>query len=151
MFALSQEDAASNGRLPSGGRRLFTPTGYSTPAQGREAHPGSPVPPINPAGVVHGHGRGVPLSRLRSMHFRRPALFDGFPPMPQSLAQIYLHIVFSTKDRRPFLKDAALRNGMFAYMVGILNGAGCTAIKIGGVEDHVHILCRLAEPSRLPI
>lgn len=61
--------------------------------------------------------------------------------MPQSLSQIYLHIVFSTKDRRPFLKDAALRTGLYAYMVGILEGADCTAIKIGGVEDHVHILC----------
>ena len=25
--------------------------------------------------------------------------------MPQSLVQVYVHIVFSTKDRRPFLQD----------------------------------------------
>ena len=29
--------------------------------------------------------------------------------MPQSLAQIYLHIVFSTKNREPFLKDRSVR------------------------------------------
>jgi hypothetical protein len=29
--------------------------------------------------------------------------------MPQSLARILVHTVFSTKDRRPFLRDTGLR------------------------------------------
>ena len=36
--------------------------------------------------------------------------------MPQSLAQIYLHIVFSTKDRAPFLKDPDLRSRPHGYL-----------------------------------
>jgi hypothetical protein len=34
--------------------------------------------------------------------------------MPQSLAQIYLHIVFSTKNRTPFLKERQLRDNLHA-------------------------------------
>ncbi|REJ96069.1 MAG: IS200/IS605 family transposase [Planctomycetota bacterium] len=63
--------------------------------------------------------------------------------MPQSLAQIYLHIIFSTKDRRPFLQDADLRSALHAYLAGACNNLECPAIEVGGVEDHVHVLCRL--------
>ena len=63
--------------------------------------------------------------------------------MPQSLAQIYLHIIFSTKDRRPFLQDADLRERTHAYLAGICRNLDSPSIRIGGVEDHVHILCSL--------
>ena len=62
--------------------------------------------------------------------------------MPHSLAEIYLHIVFSTKDRIPFLQDQNLRSEMHAYLVGGCRNMGCPSLIIGGVEDHVHILCR---------
>ena len=65
--------------------------------------------------------------------------------MSQSLTQIYLHIVFSTKLRAPFLKDRALRSQMHAYLVGICTNLGCPSLQVGGVEDHVHILCRLSK------
>ena len=39
--------------------------------------------------------------------------------MPQSLAQIYVHIVFSTKNRRPWLRDANLRDQLYAYMATV--------------------------------
>ena len=64
--------------------------------------------------------------------------------MPQSLARVVLHIVFSTKNRVPFLKDADLRSRLHAYMAGVLQNIGCEPILIGGVEDHVHILCNLS-------
>ncbi len=63
--------------------------------------------------------------------------------MPQSLAQIYLHLVFSTKDRRPFLQNSDLRNEMQHYLGGICNGLDCPILRVGGVADHVHLLCRL--------
>lgn len=69
--------------------------------------------------------------------------------MPQSLAQIYLHIVFSTKGRRPFLQDKAFRTKLHAYMAGAFQGLGSPALKIGGVEDHVHILCRLSRTGSI--
>jgi REP element-mobilizing transposase RayT len=63
--------------------------------------------------------------------------------MPQSLAQIYLHLVFSTKDRRPFLIDKSIRDEMHSFLGGEWNKLDCPVIRVGGVEDHVHILCRL--------
>ena len=62
--------------------------------------------------------------------------------MPQSLAQIYLHIVFSTKDRRPLLQDSSLRDEMHNYLGGVCNNLGCPVLRVGGVADHVHLLCR---------
>jgi putative transposase len=64
--------------------------------------------------------------------------------MPQSLARVVLHIVFSTKSRAPFLKDTELRTRLHAYMAGVLQKIGCEPILIGGVEDHVHVLCNLS-------
>ena len=65
--------------------------------------------------------------------------------MPQSLAQVYLHIVFSTKDRRRFLCDQELRSRTHAYLVGICQNQGAPSLKVGGVEDHIHLLCRMAK------
>src|SRR5262245_32728243 len=62
--------------------------------------------------------------------------------MPQSLAQIYLHLVFSTKNRQPFLQDAVLRDEMHNYLGGICNNVDCPSLRVGGVADHVHVLCR---------
>jgi REP element-mobilizing transposase RayT len=63
---------------------------------------------------------------------------------PQSLAKILVHTVFSTKQRRPFLRNRDLRNEMHAYLGGILANLDCQPIIVGGVEDHVHLLCALA-------
>lgn len=65
--------------------------------------------------------------------------------MPQSLAQIYVHLIFSTKDRRPWLRDASLRDQLYAYMATLTrNNVDSPAVVIGGVEDHVHALVRLS-------
>ena len=60
--------------------------------------------------------------------------------MAQSLSQILIHAIFSTKDRRPFLRDQALREEMHRYLGGILKKLDCKPQIIGGVEDHVHLL-----------
>ena len=62
--------------------------------------------------------------------------------MPQSLVQVYLHSVFSTKLRHPYLTDKTLQEKLYGYMSGICTNLGCPALKIGGVEDHVHLLTR---------
>jgi putative transposase len=64
--------------------------------------------------------------------------------MPQSLAKILVHTVFSTKDRRPFLRDPALRQELHHYLGGILARLDCQPMIVGGVEDHVHLLCALS-------
>ena len=65
--------------------------------------------------------------------------------MPQSLAQMYLHLVFSTKDRRPLLSDKRLRTRIHAYLAGTCKNLQAASLQVGGVEDHVHICCRLAK------
>jgi REP element-mobilizing transposase RayT len=64
--------------------------------------------------------------------------------MPQSLARILVHTVFSTKDRRPFLRDAAVREELHRYLGGILANHDCQPIIVGGVADHVHLLSTLS-------
>ena len=65
--------------------------------------------------------------------------------MPQSLSQIYLHVVFSTKNRARLLQDRGLRERTHAYLAGACRNLDSPSIIVGGVEDHVHILCRLAK------
>ena len=65
--------------------------------------------------------------------------------MSQSLAQIYLHVVFSTKHRVPYLQDPALRERTHGYLAGACHNLGSPSIIVGGVEDHVHVLCRLSK------
>ena len=64
--------------------------------------------------------------------------------MPQSLSAVYLHLVFSKKDRRPFLRDKTVRDALHAYMGGVSKTLDCPPLIVGGVEDHVHLLCRFA-------
>ena len=64
--------------------------------------------------------------------------------MPQSLAQIYLHIVFSTKGHAPYLQDAAFSEELYAYIAGICKSLDCHAKPVGGHVDHLHILCSLS-------
>jgi len=64
--------------------------------------------------------------------------------MPQSLAKILVHTVFSTKGRSPFLRDQILRNELHQYFGGILANLDCQPVIVGGVEDHIHLLCALS-------
>ena len=64
--------------------------------------------------------------------------------MAHSLAHVYLHLVFSTKNQYPFLLDDSLRRDTFAYLGGICRQLRTPALKVGGAHDHVHILCRFS-------
>ena len=59
--------------------------------------------------------------------------------MPQSLAQILVHIVFSTKHRERIIADA-IRDELHAYTGGIIANLSGTLLKAGSVEDHIHLL-----------
>jgi REP element-mobilizing transposase RayT len=54
-------------------------------------------------------------------------------------------LVFSTKHRKPYLRDNGLRRRVHAYLVGICRNLDCPSLTTGGVEDHVHILCRFGK------
>jgi putative transposase len=64
--------------------------------------------------------------------------------MPQALARVILHITFSTKHRRPFLKDSQIRTELHAYIAASLHKIDCEPILINSVEDHIHILGSLS-------
>ena len=68
--------------------------------------------------------------------------------MPQSLVLNYLHITFSTKYRKPFI-DESIEVELFKYLGGICKGLGCNPIRVGGHQDHVHILCTLSRKIAL--
>jgi REP element-mobilizing transposase RayT len=63
--------------------------------------------------------------------------------MSQSFAQIYLHLVFATKGRRPFLQNQALLVELHRYLGGMCNHMNCPVVCVGGVADHVHVVCSL--------
>jgi putative transposase len=62
--------------------------------------------------------------------------------MPSSFTQLSYHIVFSTKNRQPFLTKE-LRPRVYDYMGGIVRGQGGVLCGIGGIEDHVHLLAQI--------
>ena len=62
--------------------------------------------------------------------------------MSQSLSNILIHVVFSTKDRLPLLRDADIRKQMHAELGGTSKTLNCPPIIVGGVEDHIHLLAR---------
>jgi len=62
--------------------------------------------------------------------------------MPQSLAKVYLHVVFSTQDRESVLADG-WRDELFRVLGGAANNLGCQSLIVGGVADHVHMLFQL--------
>ena len=65
--------------------------------------------------------------------------------MPRSFSDVNLHVVFSTKDRRPLLLDPNLRVEVHRFLGGAAKTLDCRPILIGGVEDHVHILVSLGK------
>ena len=68
--------------------------------------------------------------------------------MGHTFSNILNHIIFSTKARKNLLhKD--LRPPLYSYICGIGKGEGCQVIKVGGIEDHVHVLVKL-KPSLAP-
>lgn len=62
--------------------------------------------------------------------------------MSQSFVQIYVHIVFHTKNNVKLIKED-IKNELFSYLGGILKNYKSIPLQIGGTSDHVHILCTL--------
>ena len=64
--------------------------------------------------------------------------------MSQSFRKLYVHIVFSTKVRIPFIDDQ-IEQRLFAYLGGVAKNMECPPVIIGGYRNHVHILCILSQ------
>lgn len=68
--------------------------------------------------------------------------------MGQSLVKNYIHIIFSTKHREPFIHQS-VENELYRYIGGICKEMECPPIKVGGYTDHVHLLCMLSKKIAL--
>lgn len=66
--------------------------------------------------------------------------------MGQSLVQLYVHTIFSTKDRMPLITPE-VRPQLFGFLGEFLNRADCPCIMVGGVADHVHLVFRLGKDT----
>lgn len=59
--------------------------------------------------------------------------------MPRAFTQCFLHLVFSTKHREPWI-TTDLEPRLFEFIGGILRDLGCSAVAINGAPDHIHLL-----------
>jgi REP element-mobilizing transposase RayT len=64
--------------------------------------------------------------------------------MAQSLARLWTHLIFSTKERYPFLSDPTVRADMHGYLAKVLRTHDCSTLIVGGCDDHVHALFTLS-------
>ena len=62
--------------------------------------------------------------------------------MAHSYTNLIFHIVYGTKERRPFI-DEEFQPRLYEYLGGTIRGLKGISLEIGGVEDHVHILVKL--------
>ena len=59
--------------------------------------------------------------------------------MANTYSSLFYHIVFSTKNRAPFIKPE-LENRIWEYVGGVARHHKMTALQVGGIEDHLHVL-----------
>lgn len=68
--------------------------------------------------------------------------------MGQSLAQNYIHIVFSTKHREALIHPP-YEEELHSYIGGVCKALECPVLAVGGYTNHIHILCMLSK--KLPL
>ena len=68
--------------------------------------------------------------------------------MPQSLAAILVHVVFSTKNREPLIQPD-IEGELFPYMATACHAANSPAILVNGTMDHVHMLVKLGRKTAI--
>ena len=78
----------------------------------------------------------------RKARFTSESFHSIIDAMPQSLSKVILHIIFSTKDREPWL-GLDVRPRMHAYLATVCRDLGAEVVRVGGVADHVHIVTML--------
>jgi len=68
--------------------------------------------------------------------------------MAHSFSKVYIHIIFSTKERRLWLDDS-IRARVHAYIATLARDAGCPFAAVGGPDDHIHILVDMGKKVHL--
>ena len=99
---------------------------------------------LSPNGATQPQPRATPWGKITGNQSPERAT----QVMPQSLARLHVHLIFSTKNREQFLHDK-IRQPLHAYMAIVLQKLDCPPTLINSVEDHVHILFELARTASL--
>jgi putative transposase len=68
--------------------------------------------------------------------------------MPLSLSFVLIHVVFSTKERVPFIHET-VRPDLFAYLATVVRNADCECFRVGGIADDVHLAIRLNRKTKI--
>src|SRR2546430_9123763 len=68
--------------------------------------------------------------------------------MSQSLSSILIHLVFSTKNREPFI-TSEIETELHPYMAKVFRELKCSSLTIDGTSDHVHILFSLGRVIKI--
>jgi len=63
--------------------------------------------------------------------------------MSQSLSKIWIHIIFSTRNRFPFLTEETSRYRLHRYLAATCSNLNCGYPIVGGATDPIHILCAM--------
>jgi hypothetical protein len=87
-------------------------------------------------------GYGNPKAAALKARFTPAPVQYIIDAVPQSLSKVILHIIFSTKNREPWL-DFNVRPRMHAYLATVCRDLGAELVRVGGVADHVHIVTTL--------
>lgn len=84
-----------------------------------------------------------PGSKIRKLtNSERVVHKNKVKKMPQSLSNVIIHLIFSTKGRERTIQ-AENKNRLHAYIATVIRDMRGNAFRVGGTEDHVHIACSL--------
>ncbi len=68
--------------------------------------------------------------------------------MPQSLSSVLVHLVFSTKNRDPWIRRN-VESELHAYGTTVLQNMGCPCLAMNGMADHLHTLFALSRVTTI--
>ena len=68
--------------------------------------------------------------------------------MGQSLVKNYIHIIFSTKNRENYINQE-IELEVFSYIASLCKSMDCAVQKVGGYNNHIHIMCSLSKNHTL--
>jgi REP element-mobilizing transposase RayT len=68
--------------------------------------------------------------------------------MPQSLASVLVHLIFSTKHRQPLILSE-IEPELYPYLATVFRGLDSPILALNGTADHLHVLFRLGRKVSL--
>ncbi len=68
--------------------------------------------------------------------------------MSQTHCNLIYHLVFSTKERRPYLTPDVSKD-VHRYLAGVVKGLDGIPLIVNGMEDHVHLLVKLNQNHKI--